>query len=374
LDFDKPRYYSGDAVTVTYNALRGEVIETSVNWEYSTYYTDDEDHGHYIAAGTTSGGRFTFTIPSDLVGDLYINVEATDSDGIQAQSTRWFEIARADILLTTDRNQYTPGDRISVAYNIVGNTVPNAVYYYRIEDSHGNVVLRGTISTPGESFVLTVPDANVPDTYTITGYVTDGSGETMAEGSLELTRLTGYTIVFTLDKHTYRPGEKATLSYEITSLDGSEIPEMFTLYYGFLGGQQSSIQTSKKTGKLTVVIPDEAADGTGDFFIFSSPDLEYASGRQQAEIRAEPNPLAEPVFGDTTLLELILVVLVIISLIFGFMGWRLGKKALSESKLPPWKKERPLPEPEALKEPSDGPEPSPPTPPEEKSPPPPPDI
>lgn len=369
LGFDKPQYYSGDTVTVTYTALRGEVIEENVNCEYRIYYLDSDLHAHYIAAGTTSTGQFTFTIPSDLVGELYVNVEVTDSDGIGAQRTETLDISRADILLTPDKNQYRPGDIISVGYALVGNPVPNAAYYYEIEDDHDNVVKRGSISVLGEPFTFTVPDANVPDSYTISGYVTDGSGETVAENSVTIIKLSGFMIAFTLDKPTYRPGEKATLNYEIMSLDDSEVPDMFTLYYGFYGGQQRSLQTSKASGKLTVVVPDDAADGVGGFYIFSSEELGFAGAQQQANIRAEPNPLAEPVFGDITLLGLILVVLVIISLIFGFMGWRLGKKALSESKLPPWKKERPLPEPENFREPS---EPEPPAPPmDEEFPPPP---
>jgi uncharacterized protein YfaS (alpha-2-macroglobulin family) len=105
LGFDKPRYYSGDAVTVTYTALRGEAIEENVNCEYRIYYMDSDSHAHYIAAGTTNTGQFTFTVPSDLVGELYVNVEVTDSDGIEAQRTEMFDISRADILLTPDKNQ-----------------------------------------------------------------------------------------------------------------------------------------------------------------------------------------------------------------------------------------------------------------------------
>ncbi len=51
--------------------------------------------------------------------------------------------------------------------------------------------------------------------------------------------------------------------------------------------------------------------------------------------------------------SLILLILVIIALIFGIGGWRRGKKALEEAKLPPWKKEGPLPEPEKFKGPEE---------------------
>jgi hypothetical protein len=196
----------------------------------------------------------------------------------------------------------------------------------------------------------------------------------------------GYMITFSLDKETYKPGETAKLSYKIISLDDSPIPQEFTLRYGFLGGQEKTLTTSDPEGKLSVEVPDDTKDGTGHFRIYSdSLDIYEDEGMmQEANIRANPNPLSDTAFSDISNLELILLLLLIISLIIALLSLIMSRKAMKESKLPPWKKDRPLPEPMDMKkdemEPSTSTlpepeqpapiEPGPPTPPGEQPPPP----
>ena len=105
-------------------------------------------------------------------------------------------------------------------------------------------------------------------------------------------------MTFTLDKNTYRPGETATLHYKITSIDGTELPEQFTLTYGFQGATQSQVETSEAEGNLKVTVPSYASDGEGYFYIGGTT--------QRANVRASPNPLAETV-GDMSVLEIILL-------------------------------------------------------------------
>jgi hypothetical protein len=346
---DYPRYYADDLITVTYTALRGDTIVENVNCEYTVYYENN-----YITAGTSSDGQFMFTAPEDFEGILTVYVEVTDSDGYKAYNFAYVDVARADLLLKSNMNEYLPGDTINVDYSVVGGEIIVAGFYYEVIDNHGNLTSRGSLTSSSGKFQFTVPKGDVPDSYTIYGYITDGNGMKITDSSVTIIRLKGFILTFTLDKNTYRPGETATLDYKITSVDGSALPDKFTLYYGLLGGQTREIETSNAEGSLTLKVPDEAADGVGFFAIES--DLPYgqygdAAALQQADIRANPNPLAETVFGDLSLLELILLVLVIISLLFGIAGWRRGKRALEEAKLPPWKKERPLPEPDKFKAP-----------------------
>jgi hypothetical protein len=378
-----PQYYSGESVEVTYTALNGEEIAQNVNCKYRVY------HGsNIIAIGTTTSGGFSFTAPSDYDGQLTIYVEVTDSDGTKAYRTAYITVARAILLLETNTNEYLPGDTIFVDYSTVGQEIANAHYYYEIKDerdpwdSYDDIIVkRGSLSTTSGEFQFTVPDGNVPDSYTITGAIADSDGEAIAYSSVEVTRLRGYTVTFTLDKTTYKPGETATLKYEITSVDNSDLPEEFSLTYGYgippsedtsPSGTYRTLETSDSKGSLKIEVPEDAADGTGNFYILTN--LPYGEGdataQQEADVRANPNPLAETV-GDMPLLSLILLILVIIALIFGIAGWRKGKRALNEAKLPPWKKEGPLPEPEKFKESeSTSPEPTPP-PMEEDMPPPP---
>ncbi|MEE9150709.1 MAG: hypothetical protein V3U20_02610, partial [Thermoplasmata archaeon] len=351
-DNDNPLYYSDDTVTVTYTALRGEEIVENVNCEYWVYYGDNT-----ISAGTTSTGEFTFDIPEDFEGLLRLYVQVTDSAGNKASRSAYIDVDGPGLLLKPKMNEYLPGDTIKIGYNVVGTDLPDVSYYYEIKDDNlpPIIVKKGDLTQPSGEFQFKVPEADVPDSYTIRGWITDSNGKSIAESSVVVTRLRGFMITFTLDKRTYRPGETATLHYKITSVDDSEIPQDFTLNYGFLGGPQRSTQASKAEGDLKLKVPEDAADGSG-FFYIQSFDLPYGSSyanvQQEANIRANPNPLAETI-GDMPLLSLILLVLVLIALIFGIGGWRRGKKALEEAKLPPWKKEGPLPEPEKFKEPGE---------------------
>jgi hypothetical protein len=362
-DSDDPLYYSGETVTVTYTALRGEEIVENVNCEYwvRVAYGDS-----YISAGTSSTGEFSFEIPGDFEGSLTLYVQVTDSESNKASQTEWIDVDGPNLLLKTNTNEYLPGDTIKVDYSVVGIDILDANYYYEIKDNHGNVIKREGLTSPTGKFEFTVPEANVPDSYYIRGYITDTNGDTIAQRSVRVTRLRGYIITFSLDKKTYRPGETATLHYKVTSVDDSEIPQDFTLTYGYYGGEQRTTQTSKAEGDLKVKIPEDASDGVG-YFYMSSSDLPYGdrsstNTQQEANIRESPNPLAETI-GDIPFLSLILLILVIIALIFGIGGWRRGKKALEEAKLPPWKKEGPLPEPEKFKEPEPSlEEPTPPSP------------
>jgi len=350
-DDDNPQYYSGDTVKVTYTALRGENIVENVNCEYRVY--DGDYTTNYITAGTTSSGEFSFNIPNDFEGRLRLLVEVTDSESNKASRWATIDVDGPHLLLRPKMVEYLPGDTVKVEYSLIGYDGTSVIVYYEVKDNHGNIIKRNSLTTTKGEFQFTVPEANVPDYYSITGYITDSGGVILDQSSVTVTRLQGFILTFTLDKNTYKPGETATLHYKIHSVDGSEIPRDFTLRYGISGGPERTAQTSKSEGDLKVEIPDDAADGTGYFYVRSN-DLPYgqysvAASQQEANIRANPNPLAETV-GDMSFLELILLVLVIIALLIAFIAMRRGKKALEESKLPPWKKERPLPEPEKFKD------------------------
>jgi hypothetical protein len=339
-----PQYYSGEMVTVTYTVFRGEDVLENVNCKYQVR---DESEDMYIAVGTTSTGEFTFDIPDNYDGYLDVIVTITDSEGNTVSRSAEIKVDRASLLLKPNTNYYSPGTTIKVSYRVVGNEIENANYYYEIKDN-SNIIKRESLTSSSGEFQYTVPDANVPNSYEITGYITDSSGAEISRSDVTVYRQKSFMVTFTLDKNTYKPGDEATLHYKVISLDGSEIPEEYTMSYGFYGGEPRSIQTSGSEGDLKVKVPDDAADGEGYFFLHSS-DLSSSSSQQEADIRTSPNPLAETV-GDVPVFSYILLILVILALLIGIAAWKHGKTALEESKLPPWKKERPLPEPEQFKD------------------------
>ncbi|UCE38077.1 MAG: hypothetical protein JSW00_02215 [Thermoplasmata archaeon] len=355
-----PQYYSGDTVTVTYTALRGEEVVDNANIKY---WIRDSDDSYYLASGTSNTGEFTFEIPENYEsrsGRLRFDAKVWDDSesawmpvGTYDYFTAYIEVDRAGLILKPNRNNYSPGDTITVEYSVVGADIPEASYHYKITDDKGITVKKESLASSKGSFKFTVPTGNVPNSYKIWGYITDANGVNIAQSDVTITRLKGYMLTFTLDKNTYRPGETAKLKYKIHSLDGADIPEKFTLTWAFGGALPRSIQTSSSEGTLEIKVPDDAADGTGYFYIGSSSELGYAGSQQEAKIRANPNPLAETV-GDVPIFSYILLILIIVSLLIGIAAWKHGKKALEESKLPPWKKDRPLPEPETYGEPGEG--------------------
>lgn len=340
---DKPQYYSGNTVTVSYQVFREGAVVSPINAEY-----DVESDDNVIAVGTDSTGTFTFNIPEDFDGSLTLRLKATDSDGESIEKTYSIYVRRAGFMLQTNKNRYQPGDEIKVDYEAVGNIPTNPQYYYRITDGFGVLVRKESLTSGSGEITFSIPEGNVPSSYTFTCYLADENGNNIASDSVTVSKLSGYMIVFTLDKETYKPGETATLRYEIISLSGSPIPDEFTLKYGYAGGQEKELTTTDPKGKLTVDVPDDAPDGTGYFYI-NSPNLGVSQTNQEANIRSNPNPLADTAFADISNFELILLLLLILCIILAIIGLRRSKRALKESQLPPWKKEQPLPEPEEIK-------------------------
>ncbi len=349
-----PVYYSGEIVNVGYHIYQGESVLTGLNCQWMAFYGNELlDDINIIAVGTTSSGSFSFTVPNDFKEIIYVAVECTDSDGKKISTMRQIDVMGTGILLNPNPDSYMPGDTIRVEYDVAGTKPANALYYYEIKYGN-NIVKRKNLPSGSGEFKFTVPEGDLPDSYVITVYMTDSRGMEIASEDATIYQVHGFLLTFTLDKNTYRPGDTATLHYKIISLDGSDIPEKFTLEYNFHGMSPETTEVSKPEGDLKLKIPKDAADGEG-FIELRSNDLPGASiTTQKADIRESPNPLAETV-GDMSLLEILLLIFVIIALIFGIGGWRKGKKALDEAKLPPWKKEGPLPEPEKFKD--TGPEP-----------------
>jgi hypothetical protein len=356
-----PVYFSGEEVKVGYSVYQGDSILKGLNCQWAAFYRNEMLNDiNMIAVGTTSSGSFSFTIPTGYEGTIYVAVECTDSDGQKVSTIEQIDVKGTGILVNPNPDRYRSGETIKVQYEVVGTEPSNALYYYEINDGRriSNIVKRENLPSGSGEFKFTVPDGNPPDSYVITVYMTDNRGMEIASEKVNIYQLQGFLLTFTLDKNTYRPGDTATLHYKIVSLDGSEIPEKFALDYNFHGMPHQSVNVSKSEGDLKLKIPNDAADGEG-FIELRSSDLPGTTmTTQKADIREAPNPLAETV-GDMSLLEILLLIFVIIALIFGIGGWRKGKKALDEAKLPPWKKEGPLPEPEKFKEPESEPIPEP---------------
>jgi hypothetical protein len=357
----RPLYYSGDTVTVTYTVYKADQIVTGLNCEYRAYYGNN-----IVSVGTISSGTFSFTIPSDYEGVITVSVEGIDSQGEEVSTSENIDVRGTGIIVNANKNQYMPGDTVKIQYEVVGTEPSGAQYYYEITDNQNNVIKRESLTSGKGTFEFTIPDGDPPDTYYITVIMTDSSGVEITHESETISKLRGYMVTFTLDKNTYRPGETVTLHYKVISLDGSDFPEEFSITYGFFGLPTQTQEVTKTSGDLKLKVPEDQADGEGLISMGSSlPGSTTAV--QQADIRESPNPLAETV-GDMSLLEILLLIFVIIALIFGIGGWRKGKKAMDEAKLPPWKKEGSLPEPEKFKETEAEPmpEPLPETPPSEE--------
>jgi hypothetical protein len=358
-ELDKPQYYSGDPVTVTYQVFREGTTVSPINCLYQV-----SSWTNTITVGTSSTGAFTFNIPDDFDGSLNVMMKMTDSEGNYILDSINIWVQKAGFMLQPSDDTYRAGDNIGIGYETVGMIPENTQFYYRITDENGVIVQKESLTSGIGEIQFKVPEGEVSEFFDITCYMTDQNGKEIARDSVTISKMKGYLITFSLDKETYKPGETAKLSYKIISLDGTPIPEEFTLKYGYVGGQEKTLATSDPEGKLLVEIPEDSKDGTGHFTVYSnSLGIDEDEGSiQEANIRANPNPLSDSAFADISNLELILLLLLIICLILALLSFRTSRKAMKESKLPPWKKDRPLPEPMDMRHDEMGPGPS--TPPE----------
>lgn len=254
---DKAKYNVGDNVIVTINitSTSGDQVNATIatptgKENYITLFGPEQ----FIEIPVTPQGvgYYNATFQINHSGEFFVFAAASNTTfGIGGSGNRF--IVESDIIqptLSTDKDEYTAGDTISVT---VGGTIPS--------DSQIEIVLFNPSyriinkSTSGTTASFTLSGDAEPGTYSLRATVTDSNGNTgIAEkGILVRGSTVNASLVITVN---------GTSRFYFSKNDTMNI----TLYIG--GGKKATVKIYSPSGDL---IAEEAAVGNGDTRQFTVP-------------------------------------------------------------------------------------------------------
>lgn len=306
LDFNRAQYSSGETMLV--NASASAIGESSqLSFTYIIEIRDSNLNGTLFLRRTQSSGEFTFDIPSNFEGWLWLRVTADDGRGNSAFLEETIEVAYAIVLVNVNNENYLPEQEVSVSYEVISSMMSNPSTFYVITDNEGHVVKEGIAESGG--FTFTVP-AFPSKKYIFTVFASKDGRIVQGYDTAEL--FSGYVLLIDFNKNSYAPGDTMAIDYEIVVLGGTNLPATFTISYGLANGPQASLQSSSPTGRLLYTIPVDINEGSQLFWA----DCDFgANANQVVTVERGANPLWYLRIGDIPIFDIFLLLLVILCLV-----------------------------------------------------------
>jgi hypothetical protein len=285
LDFNRAQYASGETLYVNSTASAiGDV--TSTTFTYILEIRALSSNGSLFARDTQVHGNFSFAIPMNFEGPLWMKVTADDGTGNSASVIQQVSVSYALVLVNSDKNYYAPNDELHITYTIIGNMESQPNTFYIVYDSEGNVVDEGP-TTLGE-FNFIVPSAP-SSRYVFTVFAS--AGGRVVEGTDEAALFSGYLLNLNFNRGYYGPGDIIAVNYNIIVLGSTNTPSSFSITYGLVNGPISSMQTARTSGTLIYTIPDDVDQGDQIFMATCDFGTTQASASEVLLVRSGTNPL-----------------------------------------------------------------------------------
>ncbi|MFO7618356.1 MAG: hypothetical protein R6W91_01670 [Thermoplasmata archaeon] len=320
LNFNRAQYASGETLFV--NATASAIGETtSASFTYIQEIRATLANGSLLARDTQLHGNFSFSIPGNFEGLLWVKVTADDGAGNSASVIQQVSVTYALILVNANKDYYNPKDRIDVTYSIIGNmnSVPEIFYYYIVYDNDDNVVEEGVTSSGRFDFLI--PDAP-SSKYVFTVFAS--AGGRVVEGTDQVYLFSGYLLNLEFSREFYGPGDIIAVNYHIIEMGNSNMPASFLITYGLVNGPVSSLQTTDTSGTLLYTVPDDIDQGDQLFMAVCNFGTNVqASASEVLLIKSGANPLWHLRISDIPIFNIALLLLVLLSL---YMAYRTRKR------------------------------------------------
>jgi len=257
---DKAVYYSGDTVNVTYELrVNGSVVSSTIDYLVG-------DGSLILAAGSATGGSFSFAIPANYAGTLDIEAMAASAGGDFGYAFESLTVLVGDLEVAAATEEYTAGQAIPVQYNIAGNWGAGTSVIWTFEDSMGNPIASGTATGVSGSFSIT-PPADATGTLRLSVWATDPTGRSLSE-TVWLTPYSDLQLRISITTQSevaagsFKPGDVITIHYEFVAIGDATTPSIVSLSYGLLGVGAEASAVGGAEGDLSYTIPEEASDAT----------------------------------------------------------------------------------------------------------------
>lgn len=255
LDFNRAQYASGENLFVNATAFSIGAV-TNPSYTYIIEIRDNVGNGTLFSRDTQSTGDFSFEVPDNFEGWLWVQVTVDDGAGNSASVIQQVSVSYAIVLVNANKENYNAEDELSISYEVIGTLLGVPDTFYVIYDKEGSVVEEGTASNG--TFSFTVPNAP-SDSYEF--YVFASAGGRVVHGTDSAELFSGYVLILDFNKAFYEPGEIMAIDYRIIVMGNADMPTTFTITYGLINGPEASLQTGEQTGRLMYLIPDNIDQG-----------------------------------------------------------------------------------------------------------------
>ena len=294
LDFSRAQYASGEMLfgNTTASSIGGT---TNPSYTYIIEIRNNNTAGTLFSRNTQSTGNFSFDIPDNFEGWLWVRVTVDDGAGNSASVVQQVRVNYAIVLVNVNNENYNAEDELIINYEVIGTLLGEPDTFYVIYDKEGSVVEEGT-ATNG-SFTFTVPSAP-SDSYEFTVFASAGGRVVHGADSADL--FSGYVLILDFNKAFYEPGETMAIDYRIIVMGNADMPTTFTITYGLVNGPEASLQTGEQTGRLMYSIPDNIDQGNQIFMAscdFGASSNEVVIVEENASLLKYLEISGIPIFG-----------------------------------------------------------------------------
>jgi hypothetical protein len=317
LDFNRAQYASGETLYVNSTASAiGDV--TSTTFTYILEIRASSNNGSLFARDTQVHGNFSFNIPINFEGLLWIKVTADDGAGNSASVIQKVSVSYALVLVNADKDYYTPNEELSITYTVIGNMGSEPSTFYVVYDNEGNVVEEGP-TTQGE-FNFIVPGAP-SSRYEFTVFAS--AGGRVVQGTDQANLFSGYLLNLEFNKGFYGPGDIIAVDYNIIVLGSTNTPSSFSITYGLINGPISSLQTAQTSGTLIYTIPKDVDQGEQIFMATCDFGTTQISASEVLLVRSGTNPLWYLEISDIPIFSIGVFLIALLAL---YSSYRIKKK------------------------------------------------
>ncbi|MDO9536728.1 MAG: hypothetical protein Q7J68_00225 [Thermoplasmata archaeon] len=317
LNFNRAQYASSETLFVNATASAiGDV--TSTTFTYILEIRALSSNGSLFARDTQTHGNFSFAIPGNFEGLLWIRVTGDDGAGNSASVIQQVSVAYALVLVNLDRDYYNQNDRLSISYSIIGTMIGTPSTFYVVYDNEGNVVEEGV--TQGGIFTFDVPVAP-SSKYGFTVFAS--AGGRVVQGTDSAFLFSGYLLNLEFNRGYYGPGDTIAVNYDIIILGNANMPATFTITYGLINGPVSSLQTTETSGTLIYTIPKDIDEGVQIFMASCNFGATQASSSEILLVKSDANPLWFLKISDIPVFSIGLLLIVLFSL---YISYRTRKR------------------------------------------------
>ncbi len=126
LNLNKAQFNPGDTLVATFSLQSAVITNPTYFWQV------DDSAGHTITSGSTTTGTASFVTPSPTASPSYTFIVTANQNGRSAQAQQTaYQASGYFLSVSLDRQNYNPGDTITIAYTLTARGTSALPSQYR---------------------------------------------------------------------------------------------------------------------------------------------------------------------------------------------------------------------------------------------------